>query len=1258
MAATLIVGLGGMGQKVVKRISKMIDREGLSNVELVVMDTDVNDLRDTKENFPRIFTVQTSPRGTVGGALDQNPYARDLWFPVNDGLTGKPFTEGAGQVRAVSRLALDHAIEQGYMSELEKAIEKLHNLSGETMRQEMRIMLVGSNNGGTGSGLVLPVAMFIRNFLITRYQDNSAIIRGFFLEPDTIFDLIVDEEERNSLRCNAYATIREIDAFFRKEYAGEGDEFKHVVFNAPQPGSGERVDYPNILPYHFVFLMDAINSEGEHLPSHDAYLQHAAETIYAQALSAVSARSNSSEDNIIRNLAANNGRSRYCGAGSSFLEYPVDQVQRYIGLRWAADNISQEWLELDTQYERMRRDDDELKIADYYSSTFKSLMDGVPFYKKIGRRVYTEYEGEGGRIMREWPADEFPDAVMTRAENVIESELGRQCSDMQHAIAQFEEAAIQTTNEGIEMVADDSDDPVSELTAQYERFYEVARRYNAAIDNEVETAASRIAAATYLVSDFNSNPLESNSSPWQIESLLRIEDGSGVGAIHPGAVRYMLYQSSLNLAEEIEDCESNIASAKSAIKSFIDLQDRQDDAAEEVEDDGKKGKKGKRKIKLSLPWQGGASLDESTISLMLGQADGLTRFKKNIDKRLEFTVKKAFLVEAKKYVDALSDAFEGFYSYLGQQIDNLTTEADSIENDPRYKNDVEGQTHRYVCASTRCLQGLKDECPVKGDTSELPFELCGRIYNSLLAFTKVNKTERSNEVKNQAFKDIFNETIVDYWVERVMDPTQGYPLVVDKNVAQAIAAEAVYLHDGPFSGKDEQASYVNSYLRTVFDQTFHLAAPFIEPPVGETPRTFKTCAYSESILDNAGGYAEALTEKLAQYNATKLPSREYSKYSIMFYRSMYGFCATNLPKYAPAHGGMQPMPEGEYHHAYFMLVNQLSPNLKENKLITPHIDKNWHLVEALPDLNEEHEALIREEIVHAYLFGLIYQQFKARQISTGDDVYYLTSTARQKETHLWVSNGTPCDRFYEVYDAMKFNPRAVKKLISRSAEELTRERNNTVGLSIESCKLLKNVRSEAFKRSWNDDAVKEAARLIIADILSLKERDADAASKPAHRLDTALVTDFFGLGDEEVDNFGWDFGVDEEQPAAPAGDRARRSILEIPVYYRISLPQSETRSGEIDTMIESIFSIVRAHLANFTSSDDLDDQSGQFFEEQYLLFERNLVSVERAFPGIGTNGVVNTIREKTLSFLEPVDSRFERMKKVQVGIEKAWRSIR
>ena len=141
MAATLIVGLGGMGLKVVRIIAERAEAEGLADVEFVVMDTDVNDLRAIKAENPRIYTVQTSPTGTVGAALDQNHHARDQWFPLNDGLTGKPFTEGAGQVRAVSRLAFDHAVSQGAMAELEKAFEKLHGISGETMRQEMRIII-------------------------------------------------------------------------------------------------------------------------------------------------------------------------------------------------------------------------------------------------------------------------------------------------------------------------------------------------------------------------------------------------------------------------------------------------------------------------------------------------------------------------------------------------------------------------------------------------------------------------------------------------------------------------------------------------------------------------------------------------------------------------------------------------------------------------------------------------------------------------------------------------------------------------------------------------------------------------------------------------------------------------------------------------------------------------------------------------------------------------------------------------------------
>ena len=95
--------------------------------------------------------------------------------------------------------------------------------------------------------------------------------------------------------------------------------------------------------------------------------------------------------------------------------------------------------------------------------------------------------------------------------------------------------------------------------------------------------------------------------------------------------------------------------------------------------------------------------------------------------------------------------------------------------------------------------------------------------------------------------------------------------------------------------------------------------------------------------------------------------------------------------------------------------------------------------------------------------------------------------------------------------------------------------------------------------------------------------------------------------------------------------------------------------GEIERMIECTFGIVQAHLSNFCEGIDLIDKSGRFFEEQYILFERNLTGIEKSFPNSATNRVVNTIREKTLSYFEPVDARHDRMKQFQASVEEAWK---
>ena len=141
IAPTLLVGLGGTGSKIVCRVSKMVTEEQRRHIGFAVFDTDINELREIQEENPFIKTIQTSTKMTVGGYLNIDTHARDTWFPVNGILNSKTLTEGAAQVRAISRLALDTAIRRGSnMEALHNAIEELYRLEGDSGEQALDIV--------------------------------------------------------------------------------------------------------------------------------------------------------------------------------------------------------------------------------------------------------------------------------------------------------------------------------------------------------------------------------------------------------------------------------------------------------------------------------------------------------------------------------------------------------------------------------------------------------------------------------------------------------------------------------------------------------------------------------------------------------------------------------------------------------------------------------------------------------------------------------------------------------------------------------------------------------------------------------------------------------------------------------------------------------------------------------------------------------------------------------------------------------------
>lgn len=201
IAPTLLVGLGGTGSKIVCRVSQMVTEEQRKRIGFAVFDTDINELREIREANPFIKTIQTSTKLTVGEYLNIDTHARDEWFPVNGILNSKSLTEGAGQVRAISRLALDTAIRAGNMEPLHNAIEELYKLEGDSSEQALRVVIVSSLAGGTGSGLILPVALYLKNYLATKFQASANITRGFFILPEVFYEVIRGQSERNNLKC-------------------------------------------------------------------------------------------------------------------------------------------------------------------------------------------------------------------------------------------------------------------------------------------------------------------------------------------------------------------------------------------------------------------------------------------------------------------------------------------------------------------------------------------------------------------------------------------------------------------------------------------------------------------------------------------------------------------------------------------------------------------------------------------------------------------------------------------------------------------------------------------------------------------------------------------------------------------------------------------------------------------------------------------------------------------------------------------------
>lgn len=1004
-APTLLIGLGGKGSDIIERVSKMVTEEQRNNIAFAAFDTDINELRGIQERNPFIKIIQTSTKQTVGEYLSKDTHARDTWFPVNAIMNGKALSEGAGQVRAISRLALETAIRADKLEPLHEAIQSLYRVEEDKPEQAIRVIIVSSLAGGTGSGLILPVAMYVRNYLKTHFRQNANITRGFFILPEVFYEVIKGQNERNNLKANAYATLRELDAFLMKgDNTLDPRYSKSVRLQFPRVASDGYEEY-DVSPYDYCFLFDAQNAEGAKLNSFEQYLDHAANCIYAQSIGPMNKRSNSSEDNTLRKLAKEKGRNRYAGAGVSMLIYPFEDIRKLIALKWTKQCVSKQWLAYDNLYKELCRENDhkrdqgikvnEQSLGTFYVNQIESAAKHDDPFAKAIYKSSGKYSSGVTRDSDRW--EEYVQAIKVK----IESDLEAGSSELNSK----QEEALKKINE----LAEDWD--------TYIDAYKFSKEYLSLSNSYVDEVSSTIGYSMFK----GSKDSVDSGQDYKLETHFLNTDKS---FLHPNAIRFML----IKILDLMKREKESIDGEKDESKSFFDnfenntFDDTSTSDIEETVYDLTD-----RKASVFSKWTHRPSGDQEIIKKKI------RTFYNRVGEYREQCIKSYVFGQGISYINSLIEAYEVFFKSFESKVASLDKAINDIYN--KYANS-KGTTVHYVCSSKACLDKIYEKKPYTGSAISIDSELAFNIYTKVREYALIEDKPSNNSY----FGDLFDKGVIGYFENTVM---KNYGNELNIDIITAIENEANIV--GGFNDKDGADKLVEQYVRKTIRNTRKLSCPFIESPLGESQDPIDACTFNIALKPQKGDdsyRADIIKSELLDFGGE--PDEDIPMNSIMFYKSYYGLRANDLSKFAPPEkSATYNRNSGEYFKAYYELIQSIHPEVHHNRGVSPHIDRWWHIITKMPDLDDDSQKR-QEYNIYAAFFWAIMRRYIDLYNESSDVRVYKSNMTRLKmdDDTLIVSNGTECDKFYEVLDAIAIYPELVNRILSDVEMRIADEMND------------------------------------------------------------------------------------------------------------------------------------------------------------------------------------------------------------------------
>ena len=966
MAHTLLLGLGGTGSRVVAKVAKELETNNIAINDGVVccavMDTDKNDLDrllktvGVKASIP---TVPTSSAQTVGDVLRKHPEATEWCIDDVDVFKGETMTNGASTMRMKSRLAFLDTYGGMKIKSIEELVSQM--MTTGDGNDDIRVMLVSSISGGTGAGMFVQTALWIRNLFKERGREIK--LRGMLILPDVFVKTIKDVQNNDFLEerhyANAYAAIREMNAISKIKL--EPGYKPNVPMKIDDLFDSEDLDNPRRSPkglFDFIFFIDYENKSGANLRSISAYEDIIGQLSYTQLYSPMSDTINTKEDNIF--LAHIRQGFSFGSCGMAKAVYPKDDVMEYCILRTISQMIGKGWCNLDAQIESVRMEEMARKKA---GETVVST-DPVKKYVELYEEKLNTKDPFFSALKEEASAVKVSN-FMTDLEQIVKSKVdglnkNRKGLSKLDALGENLEKTVKNPAEDqnenptatkfeVQTVAAPAQEEKESLEKDLEK-YDVAA-LKAIIPNNNTNFKMEIDSfnKTKLNEVFNSvinsvfprikSELEMSNTKSVYGMLTSKDEMTGqINFVHPVAMRYLLYKLQEAIAGAKKDNDDELKKAVNKLKRL----------EMEVKFDYKKTKNVETLEnyfeKSASFFQGG---EKAYRKYFIDQYRIYIKKQYGYGKEYEIkSVNTLVLQELYNRVTKLIKNLEDFF----KKITVITKECEE-KMATNLSKSLQSTNVTYVCASEKAKEYVYNSLDMSMDGSDK--ETNKLIIDSVYGMVCAEAIPTHTDNKPYANFDIvkaFTEGVRRFYTEKIMSTKRDK---IDMDIYTALKSEML----------SEGETHADSAMGKLIATLEHNAEPYLQYVDEEQEQiTYAFWGFHPSLsaaYPNLGACIGGNAQ--TQANDT-FPSNE-----IICYRTVYNVDVPHFLKFS------EDM-KSDYYKEYSEIVNKMDDTKGQTLMQTPHLDKTWHNV--LPYLTDEKQAAEDSRLYRGILLGFAYNRLR------------------------------------------------------------------------------------------------------------------------------------------------------------------------------------------------------------------------------------------------------------------------------------------